>query len=368
MASESIDLAAVLAKITASSRGSEMAMRLYQSLELTDGLWELVPVVVAASEGHAQRPAAEVADSLPAARMLDAGRRSRLRELGDMISSVTATAVEGQPVDEAALEDITAADIVADPFGVAGRLIDFPAYLAEALSRIGPTDFLAELAGMSPEEGSYLAAYVQAKDLLPRAPLLLRALFAAAAGTVEPLVTRMVHLVLYEAAPGSYSSLADPRLDKKARAMCHGSPTKWRQALVEDLGVTALAGLVDWEGLGLLWEARNVIAHRGGVADARYHQQAGVEVGSIVGSEPSSVRAAIDQIGAARFAIVAGVRDHLTPGMGLRSPSRCAYRSGTACAPAAGGKPMVLPGSKRSSPPTTWPLPPPRSMAGWLWT
>jgi hypothetical protein len=33
---------------------------------------------------------------------------------------------------------------------------------------------------------------------------------------------------------------------------------------------------------------------------------------------------------AAQFAIVAGVRDHLTPGMGLRSPSRCTYLSRTA--------------------------------------
>ena len=316
MASEPIDLAAVLAKITASNRGSEMTVRLYQSLELTDGLWELVPVVVAASEGHAQRPAAELADSLPVARTLDAGRRSRLRELGDTLINVTTTAIEDQPVNEAALEDITAADIIADPFGVVVRLTDFPAYQAQVLSSLGPTDFLAEVAGMSPEEGSYLAAYVQAKDRLPRTPLLLRALFAAAVGTVEPLVTRMVQLVLYEAAPGSYCSLADPELDKKARDMCYGSPAKWRKALVENLEVTVLADLVDWNDLGLLWEARNVIAHRGGVADARYHQQSAMEIGSIVASEPSSVRAAIDQIGAARFAIVAGVWDHLAPGMG----------------------------------------------------
>jgi hypothetical protein len=108
--------------------------------------------------------------------------------------------------------------------------------------------------------------------------------------------------LLYEPAPGSYASLADPELDKKARDMCYGSPTKWRKALVDTLGITTLANLVDWEGLGLLWEARNVIAHRGGLVDARYHRQSD----SVIASEPSSVRAAIDQIGAARCAIVAG--------------------------------------------------------------
>lgn len=316
MTSEPIDFAAVLAKITGSNQGPEMAIRLYQSLEVTDGLWELVPVVVAASEAHAQRPAAEVADSLPAARPLAPRRRSRLRELGDAISSITTTAIEHQPVNETALEGITAAGLIADPFGAVARVIDFPAYQAEVLAGLGPADFLAELAGMTPEEGSYLAAYVQAQDRPARTPLLLRAVFAAAVGIVEPLVTRMVQLVLHETAPGSYTSLADPELDKKARVMCYGSPAKWREALVDGLGITILADLVDWADLGLLWEARNVIAHRGGVADPRYHQQAGADIGSILASEPSSVRKAIDQIGATRYAIVAGVWDHLMPGMG----------------------------------------------------
>ncbi len=316
MTNEPIDLAAVVAKIAKSSRGPEMAMRLQQSLEMTDGLWELVPVVVTVAEAHGQRPAAEVADSLPVARTLATERRARLRELGDTLSDITATAVQEQPIDNTAAEQLTAADITADPFGIAGTLMDIPAYLTKVLSRLGSADFLAELAGISPDEGSYFTAHVQARDQLSRTPLLLRAVFAAAVGTVEPLVTRLVQLVLYEAAPGSYVSLADPELDKQARDMCYGSPAKWRKALVDTLGIATLANLVDWEGLGLLWEARNVIAHRGGLVDTRYHRQSDTEIGSVIASEPSSVRAAIDQIGAARFAIVAGVWDHLTPGMG----------------------------------------------------
>jgi hypothetical protein len=316
MANEPLDLAAVLAKITESSRGSEMAVRLQLSLEMTDGLWDLVPVVVAATEAHGQRPPAEVADSLPVARTLAPERRARLRELGDTLSEITTTAVQHQTIDETAIERLTAADITADPFGIAGRLMNIPAYLTEVLSRLGLAGLVTELAGMSPDEGSYFVAYAQAKDQLSRTPLLLRAVFAAAVSTVEPLVTRLVQLVLYEAAPGSYASLADRELDEKARGMCYGSPATWRKALVDTLGITTLADLVDWEGLGLLWEARNVIAHRGGLVDARYHQHSDTEIGSLIASEPSSVRAAIDQIGAARYAIVAGVWDHLTPRMG----------------------------------------------------
>jgi len=134
-------------------------VRLQQSLEMTDGLWELVPVVVAATVAHGQRPAAEVADSLPVARTLAPGRRARLRELGDTLSDITTTAVQHQLIEEAAVEHLTAADIMADPFGIAGRLMDIPAYLTKVLSRLGSADFLAELAAMSPDEGSYFAAY-----------------------------------------------------------------------------------------------------------------------------------------------------------------------------------------------------------------
>jgi hypothetical protein len=55
MADQQMDLEAVFAKVLESGRGSEMAVRLGQSLEITDGLWELVPVVVAASEAHEHR-------------------------------------------------------------------------------------------------------------------------------------------------------------------------------------------------------------------------------------------------------------------------------------------------------------------------
>lgn len=58
------------------------------------------------------------------------------------------------------------------------------------------------------------------------------------------------------------------------------------------------------------------MAHRGGVVDARYHRKSNAELGSLIASRRQSVRAAIDEIGAARFAIVSGVWDHLCPGTG----------------------------------------------------
>lgn len=223
--------------------------------------------------------------------------------------------IHEQSADESALEGLTAVEITADPFGVVGRLMNTPAYVGQVLSELG-ADFITQLDDMSPDEISYFSVYLQAADRQWRTPALLQAVFAAAVAAVEPLVTRMVLLLLYEATPDAYTSLADPELDAQARALCYGAPAKWRDALVDNLGIGALADVVDWDGLGLLWEARNVIAHRGGLVDARYHDKTDAEIGSLIASAPESVLGAIDEIGAARFAIVASVWNHLSPGIG----------------------------------------------------
>lgn len=311
------DLEAIFARVLESSRGSEMAVRLRQSLEVTDGLWELVPVVVAAAKAHERRSPDQVADSLAAAAVLTAERRAFLRNLGDLFNGAMAAAIDRQPIDGSAMEGLTAAEITADPFGAADSLMDTPAYVGQVLSALG-ADFFAELGSMSADELFYFTVYVEVADQQPKGPILLRAVFAAAVATIEPLVTRMVQLLLFEAAPGAYSSLADPDLDGRARDLCFGPPAKWRETLVGTLGISALADIVEWGSLGLLWEARNVVAHRGGVVDARYHGRSNAEMGSLIASQPESVRAAIDEIGAARFAIVSGVWDHLCPGIGAK--------------------------------------------------
>jgi hypothetical protein len=155
MSDPQADLEAVFARVLESARGSEMAVRLGQSLEVTDGLWELVPIVVAAAEAHERRPPAQVADSSAAAKGLTAERRASLRNLGETFRSAMAAASVGQPVDESALEGLTAAEIAADPFGVADTLMDTPGYIAAVLSSLG-TGFFTELGAMSADEAAYL--------------------------------------------------------------------------------------------------------------------------------------------------------------------------------------------------------------------
>jgi hypothetical protein len=114
----------------------ELGVRLNQSLEITDGLWELVPVVAGSGEAIDERPAAELADMSPAARGLDDATRARARSLADGYIAMMDTAFGEQPFDEAALTSITPAEMMADPFGIAGALINVKAYAERALPAV----------------------------------------------------------------------------------------------------------------------------------------------------------------------------------------------------------------------------------------
>jgi hypothetical protein len=83
-------------RIAGSAVGWEMTVRIGQSLEITDALWDLVPVMVAAGQRVDARPAAQPADLSPAARGLDDASRALIRSLGDAFTGVLAEAVAAQ--------------------------------------------------------------------------------------------------------------------------------------------------------------------------------------------------------------------------------------------------------------------------------
>jgi hypothetical protein len=307
-------LAELIARLSGSARAIELALRLGQSLEVTDGLWELVPAVVAVGKAHDQRSPAEAADNSPAGLALDDGERRRLQELADDFNQATDAAASTP--DESALDHITVTQVMTDPYGTATRLFDMPAYGARVVSDSRFTQLIDGLSGASADELSYLTAYMQASIRSPRTPMLLRALFVTAVGSAEPLASRYVTLLLFDAEPEVYNSLADPLLEKKARKLCGGGPVTWRTALAETLGVSTAADAVDWQRLEHLWEQRNVIIHRGGVGDARYAHQTGGQVGDVPAADPAQVQTAIDEIGAARYGLAAAVWHHIMPDLG----------------------------------------------------
>jgi hypothetical protein len=314
VADERDALVELIARLSGSDRASELALRLGQSLEITDGLWELVPAVVAAGKAYDQRSPTDVADNSPAGLALDDEVRCRLRELADEFSQAMDVAA-GTP-DESAWESVTLTQVMTDPFGTLGGLFDMPAYGARVVSDPRFTQLVDALSSVSADERSYLIAYMQVPIRQPRTPMFLRALFATAVGSVEPLVSRYATLLLFDAESRVYSSLADPSLEKKVRDLCGGGPASWRTALAETLGVSAVSDAVDWLRLEHLWEQRNVIVHRGGVGDDRYARKTGGQVGDIPAEDPAQVQAAIDEIGAARFGLAAAMWDHITPDMG----------------------------------------------------
>jgi len=159
------------------------------------------------------------------------------------------SAIREQTLNEAAVTSLTEADALADPIGTIRKLADMNTYITQVLSMLGQATILPELAGLSQREVLYFLTYVQASARTPNSSILLRALFVAAVGTVEPLVTRLVQLLLHDSNTGKYTSLADPKLDEAARKLCCGPPSKWRTALMK-LGLGAHLGAIAWANSG----------------------------------------------------------------------------------------------------------------------
>jgi hypothetical protein len=86
------DLAAVGASLLGSPEQIEMAVRARQSLELTDALWDLVPVVIAAGEQRDGMSPAEVADATSSGRRLSAEVRARVCEAAHKLQVDVGTA------------------------------------------------------------------------------------------------------------------------------------------------------------------------------------------------------------------------------------------------------------------------------------
>jgi hypothetical protein len=301
---------ALLSGIFKSPMSSELSFRLDQSLEVTDALWEFLPIMVVAGEQHDQRSPTGLADQSAVGRRLTPEQRSRARTVADAILAMQEMASSQREFDESVVSGLTMREVLADPFGIINRMMNAPEQTALVLS------MMEQAASLSPDEMFYFRAYVRGRQKSERTPMLLRALFITAVGTIEPLVTRLVILLLFYGRPRKYESLAAAKLEADARELCFGSPKKWRHSLVEKLGVSTLSTAIDWERLASLWEDRNVIAHRGSVTDLQHSARTMIEAGSVLSPDADTVRSAIDVIGATRYALVGCVWAHLEPGKG----------------------------------------------------
>jgi hypothetical protein len=302
--------AALVSAIYGSLHGWEMVIRLGQALELTDALWELIPVVAAAGGEHDGMPAADAADRSAAGVRLSVDERDHVRELADRFAEGLDEVYDEALADESRLASVPIADAGADPFGFIGSLVDL-AQVGEVVQHN-----FADLSGVSSDQMLYLRSYMQAKLREPRTPALLRALFVTVVGTIEPLVTRLVRLLLFAQAPEDHSSLADAALEEQSRRLCFGPPSTWRSVLVDQLGVAALDDVVDWARLGRLWEDRNVLVHRAGVVDHRHSQRTGSAANTVLEYQAADVQAVVDEVAAVRFALVAATWNSLEVGMG----------------------------------------------------
>src|SRR5438105_3930386 len=150
----------------------EMAVRVGESLELTDAWWDLVPIVVAAGDQHDRMSPADVADATAAGRPLTEQARSRIREAARLWEEKAYAAFDRHARDESVVASLTLAEAMADPYRVVASLVDMPSVTAEVMPAL-----IGAAPVTSIDEASYCGAYLRAVLRSRRTPLLLRALF-----------------------------------------------------------------------------------------------------------------------------------------------------------------------------------------------
>ena len=214
----------------------ELTMALGTITDVTDGLRGLVPLVATAAEQHDEKSANAVAEQSPAAARIFDERKKSLRDALDAAVDKMHARLETLPVDRDAVERVTSAKFLTDPVGTV------EAIAPDAMGIIG--DLMGEFSNLpltSLDEADYLRAYATAPMRASRRSLLLRSLYLTGLGSIEPLLARMVRLLLVHAEGHRYPSLTAPGLEERVRELCYGPPSKWRTSLVSDLGVEQLA-------------------------------------------------------------------------------------------------------------------------------
>jgi hypothetical protein len=288
----------------------ELTMALGTITDVTDGLRGLVPLVATAAEQHDEKSANAVAEQSPAAARIFDERKKSLRDALDAAVDKMHARLETLPVDRDAVERVTSAKFLTDPVGTV------EAIAPDAMGIIG--DLMGEFSNLpltSLDEADYLRAYATAPMRASRRSLLLRSLYLTGLGSIEPLLARMVRLLLVHAEGHRYPSLTAPGLEERVRELCYGPPSKWRTSLVSDLGVEQLAEAADWTDLDRMWEDRNAFMHRAGIVDERHAATSGLDVGMPIELTSELVEQALDRIGVLRFVIVACVHLYLHPGV-----------------------------------------------------
>jgi hypothetical protein len=157
-------------------------------------------------EQHDRQPPVEVADTSAAGQRMTSERRSHVRAVADGSMQMQEAALTGREIDESAVSSLTLSEAMADPFGILGRLIDIPEQAALGLSAMAQAGSLSMDENVLPPRLHESQAQVR-----PDADAA-AALFVTSIGTVEPLVTRLVLLLLYHANPQAYESLASAEL------------------------------------------------------------------------------------------------------------------------------------------------------------
>lgn len=282
------------------------------ALDLAEAFRDLVPMVVAAGALFDARVPREVADSSAAGRRLPLEARDRLAALAD----------EAPGVLDALLPELSSRIDAAEPIDKATAIVDPFSILRDVGGlQVLATGSAAVFAGHSVgsiDEIAYLRTYLDALVPTARSEMLLRAMFLAVMGSIEPMLLRIVRRLLLHQRPQEFASLGDPDLAKVADRLCREGPAQWRKRLVTKFGLTALNESIDWDVLQRLWEDRNAWMHRGGLVNDRHQAVSQLEVGTVLAATENRLLEAVDHVALARVALASAATEQLSSAQALQ--------------------------------------------------
>jgi hypothetical protein len=115
----------------------------------------------------------------------------------------------------------------------------------------------------------YLAQYAAASDRTPRLPAMRRALLVTAVSNAEVTISGILNRILHDREGGSWQS---PERDKAISKIMRGGIEEWEKNFPAKVDIYLPSMSCDWAAVKEIWARRNVLVHRGGIADQKYCQ------------------------------------------------------------------------------------------------
>lgn len=263
------------------------------------------------AKSHSRQRARSMARRSTLAKRLTAGELEAVEALAEeVVTSARRAAGTGW---KANLQSLRAdAQMRTDP--VAALLKQVPLHTLANMAAISSSPILTD-SRCSYYFLTYLS-YRHAVDGAEHRQVPLRAIYVAAVGSMESLLTLLLQRAFMAGAGTPFTTVHSAH-EAASKALAHG-PGNWRDALTDVLQSKSAATAIDWSAVQRAWAHRNILVHRGGVVDERFRKIVpnGPDIGQVLILQRSDVERVIHLALTTRLAMFLCALDAVVPNGG----------------------------------------------------